>query len=185
MFRRRKLLVRVNQNIRFLILLMLGFLTVVVVSVWWIFSPPNLLRGYTWFMANQIELNEFAQTFNADPLLDSINLLVSGEVEMHMNGGETKRIDNIVNDSFDLPRLIDRTGVSHAWRIEGGKLFYLGALSKRGKTYQVGFITGDSAISSIPSCYTMVLARIHGQCQVWLQDSWAMHYEWMTIDKLN
>ena len=53
--------------------------------------------------------------------------------------------------------LMDRTGITEAWRVEGGVVFYLRPSHKRGKLYQVAFIAEETEIPRSSFCAPKVL----------------------------
>lgn len=161
------------------ILLFLGF---IVVSIYFLYqsSPPYYYQAKLNFVLSEDELGHLEKSLKNNKAIKRIDLVGEGMMNIEYRKGET--IEKISKKKMkEYVNLLSEAGVSSAWKIDGGILFYIGADYKFGKNFQISYILLNEVSGNEPSCDDSLKIKNRGMCFVRLDNNWFLNYEWVGI----
>lgn len=138
---------------------------------------PHKSKGMRYFAQRQSALDTFIERLNAD---DRVDRLICYEDEVWIDeSDEGPRVQLAGTRLDEYLTLCRGAGVSTGWRLDRGFLFYMGADSRSDTSFQIALIWHESGTDDIVDCASLGDLDEIGKCDVPLNDTWTINYEWM------
>jgi hypothetical protein len=128
------------------------------------------------FKNHRSDLESLMKFFDENPEIEQVSLSPMSSTGLYADIQDGPKYQEL--EDADLKHSLAEVFVIMAFRVDRGVLFYLRQEERSQTAFRIAYVKQNSGATHVPNCGSIDPSEPIGGCDLVLDDSWVIYYEW-------